>query len=100
MNLRNTVSWLKERMQISLFPQLAAAFADPMTEKQKRLIAILEVVEIERHIKSPTYQWMGRNRMRHCLSAEGQDDPLPTGGKWFRRYCTKCDGEGVRGGSN
>jgi len=36
MNLGSTVSWLKERMQVDLFPHLAEVFTDPMTEKNMR----------------------------------------------------------------
>ena len=36
MNIRGTVSWLKERMQVDLFPHLAEVFTDPMTEKHEK----------------------------------------------------------------
>ncbi len=60
MNLRETISWLKAKIQSDLFPHLEENFKDPLTEKQKKLITILEIVEIEKHVKSPEYQWMGR----------------------------------------
>jgi hypothetical protein len=60
MNLRETISWLKAKIQSDLFPHLEENFKDPLTEKQKKLITILELVEIEKHVKSPEYQWMGR----------------------------------------
>lgn len=60
MNLRETISWIKAKIQSDLFPHLKENFTDPITEKQKKLIMILEMVEIEKHVKSPEYQWMGR----------------------------------------
>jgi Transposase DDE domain len=60
MNLRDTISWLKTRIQVDLFPHVEECVSDPLTEKQKRLIATLEVIKIEDHVKSPEYQWMGR----------------------------------------
>ena len=53
-------AWLKDKIQVDLFPHLKLCFSDPLTEKQKQLIMILEMVEIERYVKSPEYQWMGR----------------------------------------
>lgn len=60
MHLRETISWIGAKIQSELFPYLEENFTDPITEKQKKLIMILEMVEIERHVKSPEYQWMGR----------------------------------------
>jgi hypothetical protein len=60
MRLRETISWLKAKIQADLFPHLQESFTDLITEKQKKLITILELVEIEKHVKSPEYQWMGR----------------------------------------
>ncbi|MBM4140235.1 MAG: transposase [Nitrospira sp.] len=42
---------------------------DPITEKQKRLIMILETVEVERYVTSHLYQWMGRPlEDRHAIA--------------------------------
>jgi len=60
MRLRETISWLKAKIQSDLFPHLEENFKDFITEKQKKLIMILEMVEIERYVRSPEYQWMGR----------------------------------------
>ena len=59
MKLRDKISWLKDKIQADLFPHLKECLSDPMTEKQKHLIMILEMVKIERYVKSPEYQWMG-----------------------------------------
>jgi len=60
MNLVERVSWLKTKIQEDLFPHLRKCFEDPTTEKQKQLIMVLEIVQVERHIKSHLTQWMGR----------------------------------------
>lgn len=69
MKLIETVSWIKAKIQGGLFPHIEECSIDPLTEKQKRLIMTLEVVEIERHVASPEYQWMGRKlKDRHAIA--------------------------------
>ena len=63
------LSWLKNRIQKDLFPHLAECFNDPITEKQRQLIAILEVLEVERYVRSAKYQWMGRKLSDRCAIA-------------------------------
>ena len=58
--LKETISWLKSKVQEDLFPYLQSCFPDPMTDKQKRLITILEIVQVENYVKTPELQWMGR----------------------------------------
>jgi rubrerythrin len=60
MNLIETISWLKTKIQADLFSHVEGCTRDPLTEKQKRLITTLEIMRIEEHVKSPEYQWMGR----------------------------------------
>ena len=60
MKVRKTISWLKRKVQAELFPYLEEIFTDPITKKQKQLITTLEVVEVESHVTSYLYQWMGR----------------------------------------
>ena len=50
MKLREKVSWLMGRMQRSLFPCLEECCYLPLTKQEKRLVEILELVEIEKHI--------------------------------------------------
>ncbi len=50
--VRETISWLKTRIQEDLFPHLKKCFTDPLTEKQKQMITILEIVQIEGFVKS------------------------------------------------
>jgi hypothetical protein len=58
--LSETISWLKTRVQDNLFPHLKECFNDPLTQIQKDLVTSLEVIEIEKHVSSPLYHWMGR----------------------------------------
>ena len=44
--LLQRISWLKKTIQENLLPYLRECFDDPLTEKQKDLIMILEVIEI------------------------------------------------------
>lgn len=69
MKLIKRISWLKTKIQEDLFPHLKKCFEDPITEKQKKLIMILETVQVERHIKSHIYQWMGRPLEDRCAIA-------------------------------
>jgi hypothetical protein len=55
MRLLESISWLKTRIQENLFPHLRECLDDPLTEKQKDLIMILEIVGIERFVPSPAY---------------------------------------------
>lgn len=50
MKLKEKVSWIMGRVQRSLFPLLEDCCYLPLTNKEKHLIEILEIVEIERHI--------------------------------------------------
>src|SRR5579862_8316725 len=48
--------------QESLFPRLETAVEEPLTEKLKQFVRVVDVVRIERYIESPFAQWMGRKR--------------------------------------
>ena len=50
MELLQRISWLKKTIQENLFPHLRECLDDPLTEKQKDLIMILEVIEIEKYV--------------------------------------------------
>ena len=48
-------------LQRSLFPYFEECSGTPLTEKQKQLIQILEIVQVEKFVpKTATHQWMGR----------------------------------------
>ena len=59
MKLNEKVSWLMGRLQRSLFPTLEQCCVSPLSEQEKHLVKILEIVEIERHIPRNS-QGMGR----------------------------------------
>ncbi len=56
--LSSTISHFWNTIQASLFPWLQEELL-PLTEKQRKLIAILEMMRIEEFIPA-TYRWMGR----------------------------------------
>lgn len=63
MKFRENISWLMGRIQESLFPHLNTCFKTQLTEQEKRLASILEIVGIERHVSGnvPRYRYPGRN---------------------------------------
>ena len=61
MKLKQRISWLMGTIQQSLFPHLDECLPSPLTEQEKRLVKILELVCIEKHVpNSATRQWLGR----------------------------------------
>jgi hypothetical protein len=48
MKLWEKISWLLGRLQQGLFPHLEECWEQPLTEKEQRLVTILELVEIEK----------------------------------------------------
>ena len=72
MKLRETISWLMGTLQRSLFPYLEECSGTPLTEKQKQLIQILEIVQVEKSVpKTATQQWMGRKVLEREAIARG-----------------------------
>jgi Transposase DDE domain/Transposase domain (DUF772) len=61
MKLKEKVSWLMGTVQRSLFPLLDECLVSPLTEEEKRLVKILELVHIEQYVpKNASRQWLGR----------------------------------------
>ena len=61
MKLHTKISWIVSRVQKSLFPHLNKCFASALTEQEKRLVMILELVEIEKHLPgNASRPWKGR----------------------------------------
>ena len=67
--LLERISWLKTRIQENLFPHLRECLDDPLTEKQKDLIMILEVVQIEKYVHHLNESWKGRPPEDRCSLA-------------------------------
>ena len=59
MKLKEKISWLMGRLQRSLFPILEECCVSPLTEQEKHLVKLLEIIEIEKHVPG-NRQWMGR----------------------------------------
>jgi hypothetical protein len=61
MKLKERISWLMGTIQHSLFPYLDENLPSPQAEPEKRLVKILELIEIEQYVPvSRRYQWTGR----------------------------------------
>ena len=62
MKLTEKISWLMGRVQRSLFPHLNNCLPAPLTEQEKRLVSILEIVEVERQVSRTVtrYRYPGR----------------------------------------
>ncbi len=61
MKLKKKISWLMFRVQKSLFPHLNECFDTLLTEQEQRLVTILEIVEVEKHVSKYTAtRWLGR----------------------------------------
>jgi hypothetical protein len=50
------------RVQRSLFPHLNQCLQTPLTEQEERLVSILEIIQVERHVpkSASRYRWPGR----------------------------------------
>lgn len=62
MKLPDKISWLMGRVQRSLFPHLNQCLATPLTAQEERLVSILEIVQVERHVPRIVrrYRYPGR----------------------------------------
>src|SRR5665811_2341734 len=64
MKLKERISWLMGTVQRSLFPHLDECLETPLTEQEKRLVTILEIVQVEKHVhKRASTQWLGRKNL-------------------------------------
>ena len=61
MKLGKAISWLRRTLQDNLFPRLEECWETPLTDKERQLVSILELVEVERYVpRSASCQWLGR----------------------------------------
>lgn len=61
MKLKERISWLMGTVQQSLFPHLDECLAAPLTEREKHLTKILELIQIEKFVPvTARRQWLGR----------------------------------------
>jgi hypothetical protein len=57
-----SIASIWERIQAVLFPHLHQSLDEPLTDKQRQLVGVLEVARIEEHVPSGFLQWRGRRR--------------------------------------
>jgi len=74
MKLKEKISWLMGRVQWSLFPHLNECLKTPLTAQEKRLVSILEIVQVERGMFQKT-----------CLAIVGLGALPSTGKAWPER---------------
>ncbi len=62
MKLTDKISWLMGYVQRSLFPHLDKCLQTPLTSQEERLVAILEIIQVEQHVprNARRYQYPGR----------------------------------------
>ena len=61
MKLKERISWLMGTVQQSLFPHLDECLPEPFTVRDKHLVKILELIQIEKFVpNSANRQWLGR----------------------------------------
>ena len=61
MKLKERISWLMGTVQQSLFPHLDECLPTPLTEREKQLVKLLELIQIERFVPvTANRQWLGR----------------------------------------
>ena len=73
MKLKDKLSWLMETVQQSLFPYLDECLAVPLKEPEKRLVNILELLRLEKHVPvSASRQWLGDDRSKSVKPLPGR----------------------------
>ncbi len=61
MKLGESISWLKGTLQHSLLPELEDCWNTELTDREQRLVSMLELVQIERFVvRKSDNQWLGR----------------------------------------
>lgn len=61
MKLGKTISWIVCTLQRSLFPKLEECWQRPLTNKEQRLVTILELLQVEKYVpRTASGQWLGR----------------------------------------
>ena len=68
MKLREAVSWLMGALQRNLIPGLEACGERPLTEKERQLVSILELVQIEKFVWWPVQIFGRKARERQALA--------------------------------
>jgi len=67
MKLREAVSWLMGTLQRHLFPRLEECWERPLSEKERQLVSILEVLQIEKFAGRPSQRFGRKPWERQAL---------------------------------
>jgi hypothetical protein len=68
MKLKEAVSWLMGTLQRNLFPGLEECCERPLTEKERQLVSILEVLQIEKFVRRPGQRFGRKPCERQALA--------------------------------
>ena len=68
MKLREAVSWLMGTLQRNLIPGLEECWERPLTEKERQLVSILELVRIEKFASRPSRRFGRKPWERQALA--------------------------------
>lgn len=61
MKLKERISWLMDTVQQSLFPHLDECLPEPLTGREKHLVKILVLIQIEKYVPdTANRQWLGQ----------------------------------------
>jgi hypothetical protein len=69
MKLKEAVSWLLGTLQRNLIPRLEECWERPLTDKERQLVSILELVQIEKFAGRPSPQRFGRKSLERKAMA-------------------------------
>ena len=86
MKLKKRISWLTGIVQKSLLPHLNECLNTPLTEREEKLVSILEIAEIEKYVyRTASNQLLGRKLMARKAIARALV------AKAYNRYATTAD---------
>jgi hypothetical protein len=68
MKLREAVSWLMGTLQRNLIPCLEECWERPLTDKERQLVSILEVLQIEKFVRRPGQRFGRKPWERQALA--------------------------------
>jgi hypothetical protein len=68
MRLRQAVSWLMGTLQRNLIPCLEECWERPLTEKERQLVSILELVQIEKFVRRPFRRFGRKGLERQAIA--------------------------------
>jgi hypothetical protein len=68
MKLNEAVSWFMGTLQRNLIPRLEECGERPLTEQERQLVSILELVHIERFVVRPAQRFGRKPRERQALA--------------------------------